>query len=216
MNCHGLTRKRQLATINASPWPGCRKRKGHCVTWSLIAARISCLCGHQCRGSALVPLRKDELEAAVIGCVSPWVIREGKRSWSEKGSELRGGRNWVCSAWRVRVRTKSSRRSCLGQLLTQMVPSLQLSDLALAPAPWLVLGASSPHTSVLQPVKPLVGQALYHCRNWGRDHSSVTEPPILFSLSQLKETREKKKNKKQLFLFKVAPGLGCNILWPSS
>lgn len=174
----------------------------------------SCLCGHQCRGSALVPLRKDELDAAGIGCVSPWVIREGKRSWSEKGSELRGGRNWVCSAWRVRVRTKSSRRSCLGQLLTQMVPSLQPSDLALAPAPWLVLGASSPHTSVLQPVKPLVGKALYHCRNWGRDHSSVTEPPILFSLSQLKETREKKN--KQLFLFKVAPGLGCNILWPSS
>lgn len=83
-------------------------------------------------------------------------------------------------AWRVRVRTKSSRRSCLGQLLTQMVPSLQLSDLASAPALWLVLVASSPHSPALQPVKALVGLALEHCMNWGRDSSPFTVPQHYF------------------------------------
>lgn len=138
-----------------------------------------CWRGHQGLGEqVLVALRENEMDAVQIDCVSPQISREGRRrrNKSGKGSELRGGENWVYSAWRVRVRTKSSRRSCLGQLLTQMVSSLQPSDPASAPALWLVLVASSPHSLVLQPVKALVGLALYHCRNWGRDSSPFAAP----------------------------------------
>lgn len=80
----------------------------------------------------------------------------------------------------MRVRTKSSRRICLGQLLTQMVSSLQPSDLASAPALWLVLMVSSPHNRILKPVKALVGLALYHCWNRGRHRSLFTVPQCYF------------------------------------